>query len=253
MGFGDDIMTTARVRAMHEKTPVRVLVTGLDGKPRWSEIWENNPKIARDRASAGQILRDGPGARPHLDYRRMTRDRFFFNEIGLEPGEIFLTDAERALARPAIFIEPHVKPGASPNKDWGFHRFQELVKARADLRWVQCDHGSPLLEGVEVVVTSSFREACGVLSGARAAVLPEGGMHHAAAALGIPAVVIFGAYIPPSITGYDMHLNLARDVPEVAGYNIPHPRAQAALASITVDEVLRGLESILSKRQGGAA
>jgi hypothetical protein len=247
VGFGDDIMTTARVRAMHERAPARVLVTGLDGEPRWSEVWENNPKFARDRASAGQILRDGPGARPHLDYRRMTRGRFFFNEVMLEPGEIFLTEAEKALARCAIFIEPHVKVGASPNKDWGYQRFQELVRARPDLPWVQCDHGLPLLEGIDVVSTGSIREACGVLSGARAAVLPEGGMHHAAAALGVPAVVIFGAYIPPSITGYDLHVNLWRDVPEAAGFNIPHPRAQAALDSITVEEVLDGLETILSQ------
>lgn len=250
MGFGDDIMTTARVRALHEQSPVRVLVTGLDGKPRWSEVWENNPKIARDRASAGQILRDGPGARPHLDYARMTRDRFFFNQVPLAPGEIFLTDAEKALGRRAIVIEPHVKTGASPNKDWGYQRFQELVRARPDLPWVQFDHGGPLLEGVDAIPTRSFREACGVLSGARAAVLPEGGLHHAAAALGIPAVVIFGAYIPPSITGYDLHVNLARDVPEIAGFNRSHPRAQAALASITIDEVLGGLETVLSRPTG---
>ncbi len=253
MGFGDDIMTTARVRALHKQTPVKVLITGIDGKPRWSEVWENNPKIARDRASAGQTLRDGPGARPHLDYQRMTRDRFFFNKVTLEPGEIFLTDAEKALARSVIVVEPHVKAGASPNKDWGFERFQELVKARPELPWLQCDHGSRLLEGVEVVPTRSFREACGVLSGARAAVLPEGGMHHAAAALGVPAVVIFGAYIPPSITGYDMHVNLSRDVPEVVGFNRSEPRAQSALASIAIDEVLSGLAKILKPRTAGGA
>lgn len=247
MGFGDDIMTTARVRAMHEETPVQVLVTGLDGKPRWSEVWENNPKITRDPSSGGQILSDGPGARPYLDYRRMTRDRFFFNKVALEPGEIFLTDAEKALARSAIVVEPHVKAGASPNKDWGFERFQELVTARPDLPWLQCDHGGRLLDGVEVVETRSFREACGVLSGAQAAVLPEGGMHHAAAALGIPAVVIFGAYIPPSITGYEMHVNLWRDLPEVVGRNRSDPRGQAALASITADEVSVSLDKILAK------
>lgn len=245
MGFGDDIMASARVRTLYEREPTPVLITGLDGRPRWSEVWENNPKIARNRDGAGQVLRDGPGARPHLDYSRMTRDRFFFNEVGLEPGEIFLVEQERSRARAAVLIEPHVKDGASPNKDWGFHRFQALVTARPTISWVQCDYGAPLLDGVEVVRTGSFREACGVLSGVLAAVLPEGGLHHAAAALKIPAVVIFGAYIPRTVTGYQGHVNLARDLPEVVGLNRSDPRAQAALAGITVEEVSAALDTIL--------
>lgn len=245
MGFGDDIMATARVRSLYARDPVPVLVTGLDGRPRWSEVWENNPKIARNRDGAGQVLRDGPGARPHLDYRRMTRERFFFKEVGLEPGEIYLTAQERSRGRPVVVIEPHVKQGASLNKDWGFQRFQALVVARPNLPWAQCDYGAPLLEGVEVIGTTGFREACGVLSGAVAAVLPEGGMHHAAAALGIPAIVIFGAYIPPAVTGYDGHVNLARDLPEIVGLNRLDPQAQAALASISVDEVSAALDTIL--------
>jgi ADP-heptose:LPS heptosyltransferase len=245
VGFGDDIMVTARVRALYARDAVPVLITGLDGRPRWSEVWENNPKIARGRDGAGQMLRDGPGARPHLDYRRMTRERFFFNEVGLEPGELFLTEQEKSSARPVVLIEPHVKEDASPNKDWGFHRFQNLVLARPTLPWVQCDYGAPLLDGVEAIGTGNFREACGILSGALAAVLPEGGLHHAAAALKIPAVVIFGAYIPPAVTGYQRHVNLARDLPEVVGLNRPDPRARDALASITVEEVSAALDSIL--------
>jgi ADP-heptose:LPS heptosyltransferase len=244
MGLGDDIMATARVRAMNARDPAPVLITGLDGRPRWSEIWENNPKIARDPKRSGQVLCDGPGARPHLDYRRMTQERFFFKEVGLEPGEIFLTDQERSRGRPVVIIEPHVKQGASPNKDWGFNRFQSLVNARPELPWAQCDYGAPLLDGVEAIATVSFRDACGVLSGASAAVLPEGGLHHAAAALRVPAVVIFGAYIPPAVTGYENHVNLARDLPDVVGLNRSDPKAQAALASISVEEVSAALDSI---------
>lgn len=250
MGFGDDIMATARVRALYAKNPVPVVIKGLDGQPRWSEVWENNPKIARSVEPGFQVLRDGPGLRPHLDYRRMTRTRFFFNDVEREPGEIFLTRSEMALGRPVILVEPHVKKGASSNKDWGFERFQSLVHSRPGLPWAQCDYGAPLLDGVEAVMTASFREACAVISGATAAVIPEGGLHHAAAALDVPAVVIFGAYIPPSVTGYAGHVNVARDVPDVVGINPPNPRAEAALASITPEEILAGLDSLLGARAG---
>jgi ADP-heptose:LPS heptosyltransferase len=37
---------------------------------------------------------------------------------------------------------------------------------------------------------------------------PEGGLHHGAAAVGIPAVVLFGGFIPPQVTGYKTHVNL---------------------------------------------
>lgn len=245
MGFGDDIMVTARVRALYAENPVPVLISGLDKRPRWSEIWENNPKIARRPDSAGQVICDGPGARPYLDYSRLTHQRYFFKEIDLQPGEIFLTEKEMSRTAPFVFIEPHVRSDVRPNKDWGFQRFQELVGIRTELPWAQCDYGRPLLEGVRVIPTTSFREACGVMSGAIAAVMVEGGLHHAAAALGIPAVVIFGAYIPPAITGYENHVNLARDLPDVVGVNPLDPRAQVALASISVEEVSTALDILL--------
>jgi FkbM family methyltransferase len=50
--------------------------------------------------------------------------------------------------------------------------------------------------------------AAGVLSGASLLISPEGGLHHAAAALGVRAVVIFGGFISPATTGYALHTNL---------------------------------------------
>jgi ADP-heptose:LPS heptosyltransferase len=47
-----------------------------------------------------------------------------------------------------------------------------------------------------------------VLSRTKAAVLPEGGLHHAAAALGLKCIVIYGGFISPDQTGYDLHINL---------------------------------------------
>jgi len=244
-------MVTARVRALHMRNPVPVLIQGVDGKPRWSEVWEHNPRITRTAKEAGQTLRDGQGARPYLDYARLTKERFYFRPQSLEPGEIYLTETERSFGRRVVLIEPHVKQGASANKDWGFERFQSVVRARPDLPWVQCDYGARILEAVEPIKTDTFREACAIMSGALAAVLPEGGLHHAAAAFRVKAVVIFGAYIPPSVTGYPDHINLARSVPEVEGLGPSDPRAQAALASITVAEVVEKLAEILGKTSFG--
>ncbi|MBM86427.1 MAG: hypothetical protein CMM47_10450 [Rhodospirillaceae bacterium] len=240
-------MVTARVRTVYRQKPEPVLVVGLDGRPLWSQLWDNNPKITRNPDLASQKIVDGPGARPYLDYARMTKSRFAFHTMALEPGEIFLSDDEKAMGRTFVLVEPTLKRGASLNKDWGFARYQAVVDALPHLPWTQFDYGAPILRGVDAVSTQSFRHACALMSSATAALLPEGGLHHAAAALGIPAVVIFGAYISPDVTGYDGHINIAREVPDVAGLKLAHPVAQEALSSISIGEIATAIASLVQR------
>lgn len=217
MGWGDEIIATAQARALHVQDPRKVALRGKDGKARWHPVWDHNPRLAHpaevERGMAVQWLENRSGNRPYINYEKTTRERYAWNDWRCEPGEIYLTDAEKALARHcagAIVIEPNLKHGATINKDWGFARWQALVgKLKGQYELVQLGApGVTELKGVRRIVTYSPREASGYLAGARAAVLPEGGMHHAAAALGIPAVVIFGGYIGPKTTGYAMHRNI---------------------------------------------
>ena len=53
--------------------------------------------------------------------------------------------------------------------------------------------------------------ACAFIKNLDLFVGTEGGFHHAAAALDKKAVVIFGGFISPSITGYDFHSNIYID------------------------------------------
>jgi ADP-heptose:LPS heptosyltransferase len=66
----------------------------------------------------------------------------------------------------------------------------------------------PRLRGVRQIRTLTFRDAVAVLKNSALYIGPEGGMHHAAAAVDVPGVVLFGGFIPPSVTGYDTHTNL---------------------------------------------
>jgi ADP-heptose:LPS heptosyltransferase len=65
--------------------------------------------------------------------------------------------------------------------------------------------GRPGLTGFPLIRTNSFREAIAVLKASTLYVGPEGGLHHASAAVGTKAVVVFGGYISPKTTGYDFH------------------------------------------------
>lgn len=257
MGIGDEIMVTARARAAQVADPRPVLVLDRDGKPRFDPIWANNPRMVQAadipylHRGQAQTIVDGPGCRPYIDYATFSKaDRsrpWVFKEVGVSPGEIYLTPAEKALgaqAANAVILEPNIKPGASPNKDWGWSRWETLAAALGDLRLVQLGPQLPrMLHGVEWIQTKDFRQAVGVLSGARLLIAPEGALHHAAAALGIPAVVIFGGYISPATTGYSRHLNLFAGG-KGCGSRVPCRHCAEAMAAIRpeyVETAARGL------------
>ena len=74
------------------------------------------------------------------------------------------------------------------------------------------DGESPIFftNGKEItpVKTGHFLDGAGLLAISNTSLLPEGGLMHAAAALNIPSVIIFGGFSSPDNTGYDLHKNL---------------------------------------------
>lgn len=275
MGYGDEIMAAGEARRLQEAgDPRPVAVLGRDGRPRWHPLWEGNPRLARPEAVARGLevrtITNGPGCRPYVDYaamraefaalfpgrpfttkRRDPRLPWRYSAWRATPGELYGLP-QRAPGR-YVVVEPHVKATASPNKDWGRARWQALVRLRRDLDWVQLGAGgSRILEGARHVATADFRAACGVLAGAAAAVLPEGGLHHAAAALDVPAVVIFGAMTSPANTGYAIHVNLFEPLGGASpcGQRVPCGHCARAMAAIRPEAVAEHLERILDARTG---
>jgi len=142
-----------------------------------------------------------------------------------------------------VVIEPNVPwwKSVAPNKDWGLGNYQRVAdKLKAEgHRVVQFKHpkADHRLEGVEHLRTLNFRDALGILSKASLYIGPEGGLHHGAAAVGTKAVVLFGGFIPPEVTGYDTHANLTGGA-EACGMFMPCDHCREAMKSIGVDEVL---------------
>ena len=108
----------------------------------------------------------------------------------------------------------------------------------------QNPHPQRLLNHAVYLHTPTFKQAAAVLARAKAAVLPEGGLHHAAAALGIRAVVIYGGFISPKQTGYDMHINLFTGT-EPCGSRKSCEHCRASMAKITPEEVFEHLKTLL--------
>lgn len=225
MGIGDEIMASGHARVVSERTGKRVRILDLRGRGRWEDVWEGIPWIARPQERGGLVnITNGPQCRPYVAYpftrergQRWTdwRARDHVGAIVLKPEETAFAERMLASIGPFIVIEPTILAKSNPNKQWG--KWDELAAILTGRGHKVVQLGadrSAVLAGVEHFIrTPSFRRAAAVLSRATAAVLPEGGLHHAAAVLGIPAVVLFGGFISPETTGYPIHINIAEGEP----------------------------------------
>lgn len=245
-------MVSGIARRMQQADPRKVRVQYE--RPRWSLVWDHNPRIATLKEDGDfQVLHGRVnGLRPY--HSAKSADKWTYNlAYRPEPGELYFTADERAYGeeqRGRILIEPHIKPGASPNKQWGWERWQRLTELliAADLKPTQI--GTPdqaRMPGIRCLWPATFRMACAAIATARACVLPEGGLHHAAAAVGTPAVVIFGGFTPVELTGYPGHVNLGVSLNDACGNRRPCAHCAAEMAKITPEQVVEQLLAILRR------
>lgn len=252
MGWGDEIIAAGQAREINERTGEPVCILGKDGHHRWSEIWNLNPRICQpgEHAQGRASLVNGPGERPYIEAK--TERRWTWRDFKCPVGEIHFTPVELDFARRhpvELLIEPAIKKKASPNKDWGWGRWLSLavLLRREGVKLSQIgDRRTRWLPGVASIETPTFRHACAVLATARAAVLPEGGLHHAAAAVGVRSVVIYGGYISPRQTGYALHENLFTGE-EPCGMRVLCGHCAKAMAAITPEEVAARVLALLGR------
>lgn len=267
IGYGDEIIGSGLARGAHARG--KQIAFGDGHKIFWSswapEIYQGNPNVAQpgqERAANLEWIDHYKGSRK---YNRQVNGKWVWNyDFRPVPGEFFFDDIERHIARQFapgfIAIEPNVpwQKTVAPNKDWGESKYEELARRLLlqGYRLVQFKHKNSrrLIAGADIIELHKFRHVISVLSRAALYIGPEGGMHHAAAAVGVKAVVLFGGFIPPQVTGYDTHTNLTGGA-EACGHIKPCKHCQQAMANISVDEVkdaaIRQLHHEM--RNGGAA
>lgn len=258
-------MAAGRAKLRHEASGKKIAI-GNGGHIFWCDAYQNNPYLAeRFIPNETEWLLDYPGHRPYIDYHKITRVlgirdargrhrslRWFWkHDHRPTPAEFFWSEKEEefrvalSFRPPYVIIEPHIKPKAPPAKRWPLASFQRVVdELRDQVEFIQFDTDQGLLKGVGTT-TANFRQAAMWLSKAKAYLGPEGGLHHAAAATNTPGVVIFGAYIPPAVTGYPIHTNLAVDEPELLGWRGEHERIIPTMNRITPQQVTDALAALL--------
>lgn len=217
------------------------------------EIFRKNKNIATPGSERADDIEWCAFYRGHRIYNRQEAGRWVWNaDFKAIPGELFFSLGEAHFAsrvKPGfVLIEPNVPwwKSVAVNKDWGKEKFQAVVNNLKNQghRVAQFSYGKVKLSGVDVIYANDFRSAAAALARAKLAVLPEGGLHHAAAAVGIPAVVLFGGFIPPAVTGYDSHINLTGGA-EACGSIHECKHCRAALDAISVDEAMDACRKLL--------
>jgi hypothetical protein len=229
---------------------------------RWHEVWQGNPAIATPQEIENGLtpfeqIRNGEGCRPYIRYPFTAQRGLKFTEWRARDhvGRLYLTDDELAIGArvreevgPFLLLEPDVKGSTTPNKSWGLEKFAAVVKSLPELTFIRA-HGNTALRfrGVRNIQTNSFRESCGILAAADGYLGTEGGYHHAAAALGKSAVVIFGGFISPKTTGYPTHINLVDKSPgSPCGRWRPCDHCRRAMDGITVEAVVHAVGEMLN-------
>lgn len=247
MGIGDELMASGEARRLHKKAKTPVMIVGIDGRPRWSEVWEGVSYIAK-RPGGKHVARmiNCGGHRPYIAGK--TANNWTWKAYKPIPAEIVFTAAERAFAEPyrgMVMIEPNVKNIGHDNKAWLANRWRELA-LRSPLETVQCTPSvtGQELPGAHVVVTPTFRHAAAVLSVCKAFIGTEGGLMHAAAAVGTPSVILWSEFISPEITGYETMTNL-RHAGKPCGNRMRCAGCRKSMEAITVEEVVAALEKLL--------
>jgi len=239
MGLGDWIMASAEVKEANEATGKKIKIGNGVSMYLDDQVFANNYRMASPEEKDVVWVHNYPKHRPYLKGEQ--DGHMIFNDgYRPKPGEIFLSDKEKAwsdkqIDKPFILIEPNVKSTFihTINKAWD--KWDQLVKH--DLPWLQVGNSSAK-RYTNWIETKTFREALAILNKASVFVGTDGGLHHAAAALGIPSVVIWTGFSSPRHLGYDTHRNIHDGSEPCGTYSGVCKHCLLKAKQITVEQVL---------------
>lgn len=272
MGYGDTLMALGDARkrwledGVHSAIGDGIALTDLQG------LDVGLPYIIRSQEEAlmpgTSWIMSKPGLRPYINYAAMRSaakahgfiinkpsklvsrlGRYIWNTAyKASPAEIVFTDAELELVDswqqrgPFVVVEPFIKESAPTSKQFPIEKMKEIVKTLSEevsVFQISPMNRPSLYDGIARINARSFRETLAYMRASSLYIGPEGGLHHGAAAVGTRAVVLFGGYIPPSVTGYDFHINLTGGTSRFCGVKHNCRHCASAFSNIRPADVIK--------------
>ncbi len=249
MGLGDQLMGTGMAKGAAARG--KRIAFG-DGKTIiWDhnseQIFRGNPNIAPPGSE--RDIEWIPFYRGNRLYNRDNGRQWIWNmDFRPIPGEVYWTDQELEFSEQQgsgyIVVECNIPTwkASAHNKAWPTSHYERVARrlreSGYDVRQLAPKGARHLLSRATHVRSNTFRHALAILRNAALYIGPEGGLHHGAAAVGIPAVVLFGGFIPPQVTGYDTHTNLTGGATVFCGSFGRCAHCRAAMMKITPDDVV---------------
>lgn len=257
MGMGDDIMFLGEAERIHEKTGKTIKPVAGSG---WSPFFHKIPWLSKKGELSVNARDTKQKTDIHVDYylkrkeNTLLGERMVFRDYKPKPFRVKLTHEEVDLAihtldqhglRDRFFlINPDFKAAFySQNKNWGFHKYQDLTnRLSKHVPVVRIQPGGkykePKLENAINIVSPDIRASVAIMSFASWAVGYDGLMNHITGGYEIPMVVICGGLVDESIIAYDTSTYISYEHPQTpcgSTYDCPH--CLEANKAITVDMV----------------
>ena len=257
MGLGDDIMFLGEAELIHKRTGKTIRPTCVGGS---SPFFYNVPWLSNDGDISVNARDTNEKSDVHIDYYEEKKEttefgrRQVFRAYNPKPYRVKLTEEEIKLAIHTLnelgitdrffLISPDFKSSFySKNKDWGFHKYQELAnKLSEHVTLVRLHPGGeykdPDLQNVTNIYSPNVRLSVAIITFASGAVGYEGFLNHITGGLKIPMVVICGGLIDESSISYEGNTYIKYEhekTPCGSTYDCPH--CKEANEAITVDMV----------------
>lgn len=232
-GIGDTLMLTPSLRVIKEAYPgIQITVNTLH-----SGILAGNPFISKVGKEPDGFFPSYPdprsGVLPTI-HHILTIWRLIGASSGLEtrPPEI-----KPELYIPGIVYSDGVLVQVRHRNQWGGKKvwpyFEELALSTGYS---------------EIPRMGNIRELVMLIAGASCVVCADGLISHIAAAVGTPAVVIYGGFLRPEWSGYPFHINLLNHLDCSPCYNTYHcSMNKQCLREITVNQVLTAVRQVIDK------
>ncbi len=255
-GIGDELMLTAIARAARRAgRPISVIAT-------YPELWIGNGDpvmVASNLERWHYSVRRGWISTDivHLEYQT-SRPEHIAAQMAAHIPVCLPQDW-----RPILAVEPVSREAglivmqnscrgaryAASTKEWPSERWDQLARRLSPKHRI-CQVGSPVdppLPGAEDLRgRTTLRDVAGLLARAVLFVGLESGLQHVAAAVGTPAVIIYGGRSRPAQTGYAFNRNLVREPPCAGcGLNEGCPHAVMCM-DIPVEEVERAVNETMA-------